>query len=754
MFYFKVESCAQSMVPATEGWRVHLPFANNNALTESGNKIYVGSPSGIFTFNEKDKSIEVLSKVSGLSDVEVSLLASDPVSGIIAVIYQDANIDIIQSGTIFNISDIFAKVMIGTKRINNVSFHNNKVYLSCSFGIVVIDLGLKMIIDSYIGLGVNGADLEVLDVEFYQNYIYASTAKGINRANQNELNLSDYHKWSQTKSSQFSSLMAVFHDTLYAVVDSVLQTSVDGINFNPYAAVVKNPISLNINHENLVSVTTMNIFVEDQTGYLHTFNLPNSTGGLLSGSDELYAIGYNSGLVYKHPDGSVDYFAPPGPFAKTAMRMAYNQGDNSLWVAGGSVNNFGTSSGWGPTYNNNKFYRFIDNLWINYKTSSDTRIISGRDFTDVSVNPLNNHIFLSSFLNGIFELTASNGLINVYDTGNSSMKSMSVSGACFDKFGNMWVSNFGATNPISVRTAGGQWYSYKLPSVVDGMQSETYLGFITTDDYNNKWVFSTHAGGIIVFNDNGHPEYTPASNQFKMLQKDKQKGYLPSNTVLCVTKDQKGEMWVGTDQGLCIFSNPGNIFVPNADYDSHQLVIKTGLVYSNFLGTEAIYCIRLDAANRKWIGTRNGAWLVSPDGYTVLKNFTTANSPLLSNIIYDIGINDKTGEVFFATDKGMISYMGNATAGGDTHGDVIVYPNPVRPEYQGLIAIRGLVNNAHVKITDIAGNLVYEAISNGGMITWNAQNFNGKRVATGVYLIYSSNDDASDTWVGKILVIN
>jgi hypothetical protein len=213
-------------------------------------------------------------------------------------------------------------------------------------------------------------------------------------------------------------------------------------------------------------------------------------------------------------------------------------------------------------------------------------------------------------------------------------------------------------------------------------------------------------------------------------------------------------MWVGTDQGLCIFSNPENIFKSGANFDARQIVIKTGLVYSNFLGTTPINCIKVDAANRKWIGTVNGAWLVSSDGYTVIKNFTTSNSPLLSNIVNEIGINDYTGEVFFATEKGIISYMGTATAAGDTHGDVLVYPNPVRPEYAGLIAIKGLVENAYVKITDISGQLVYETRANGGTATWNGLNFLQKRAATGVYLVYSSNQDGTETHVAKILFIN
>jgi hypothetical protein len=222
-----------------------------------------------------------------------------------------------------------------------------------------------------------------------------------------------------------------------------------------------------------------------------------------------------------------------------------------------------------------------------------------------------------------------------------------------------------------------------------------------------------------------------------------------------MAQDLKGEVWVGTDKGFCIFRNPQDIFKPNKDFDATRIVVKTGLVFSNMLGDNPITCIRVDAANRKWIGTANGGvFLLSEDGYSILKNFNTSNSPLLSDAIYEIGLDGQTGEVFIATDKGIISYMGDATDAGNTHGDVMVYPNPVRPEYAGNIAIKGLVKDANVKITDVAGNLVYETKANGGMATWNGLNFKGKRAATGVYLIYSSNADGTETFVTKILFVN
>ncbi|MEI6594897.1 MAG: two-component regulator propeller domain-containing protein [Bacteroidota bacterium] len=750
---------AQSKTPSNEGWRVHLPFANNYTLCESGNKIYVGSKSGVFTFDENDKSVEILSRVNGLSDVEVQLVNTCPSTGAVVVAYQDANIDIIEKNNIYNISDILSKVIIGAKNINNISFYENLAYLSCSFGIVVIDMNKKLIVDSYIGLD-GGNTIEIKDVEVLNGYIYASTHIGIIRAPLNCPNLGDYNFWKFLTSPYVNncSNMAVFKNKLYAVLDSTLQTY-DGISWtvNPYPTQVKNPFSIVINHGKLLNVTSSNIFIEDEAGSVQTFPMNSLQGAVIGNNDLMYTLGYFTGLILNHPDGSKDYISPSGPYGKTAQRFAYNITDNSLWVAGGSVGGFGTTGGWGSTYNNNKFYKFTDNSWYNFDQTSDPKIINARDFIDVTINPINNHVFMSTYGTGLFEFESTSPLkYTIYDSSNTggSIRNFNgvpmISGTCFDKKGNLWVSNFGANNPISVKTASGQWASYGIPSQIDGIATDVFLGFITCDDNNYKWVSSTHiSGGIIVFDEKGD-----AQHMFRMLQKGNQKGAMPSNNVFCMTKDQKGEMWVGTDQGLCIFSNSSNIFKDGANYDSHQIVIKTGLVYSNFLGIEAIYCIRVDAANRKWIGTKNGVWLVSADGYTVLKNFTTLNSPLLSNIIYDVGINDKTGEVFFATDKGIISYMGNATGASDTHGDVIIYPNPVRPEYQGLISIRGLVNNANVKITDIEGNLVYETAANGGMATWNGLNLQGKRAATGVYIIYSSNSDATDTWVGKILFIN
>jgi ligand-binding sensor domain-containing protein len=367
-------------------------------------------------------------------------------------------------------------------------------------------------------------------------------------------------------------------------------------------------------------------------------------------------------------------------------------------------------------------------------------------------------MYLSSFGGGLIEMVGDK-ITAKFDATNSTLQRLSVvdtnyrplltGGMDFDNLGNLWVSNFGVNKPLSVKTKSG-WYSFNVGTITGGNE----LGWLTCDDYNNKWVLSLRDRGVLIYNDNGTPENIN-DDQYKMLTKEVGQGALPSNTILCVTKDLRGEIWVGSSQGLAIVSNPRQIFsVKKEDYDARQIIIKVGSNFEIFLGKEQINCIKVDPANRKWIGTPNGVWLVSEDGYTVIKNFTTANAPLLSNNVIEIGIDESSGEVFFGTEKGIISYMGDASAGAKGFDNVEIFPNPVRPDFTGSVSIRGLMNNATVKVTDISGQLVYETTSNGGFASWDGRSMNGSRVSTGVYLIFAANKDGSQTHVGKLLFIN
>ncbi len=746
---------AQQELPKVEGWRVHSAFSTNNCIEEIEDKVWVGNNSAIYSLTRSTNEIEIISRVNSLSDVNVKIMKYDLSSKTIVIGYDNLNIDLIQNGVVYNISDVLNKIIIGDKTLNNITINEGKAYLSCSFGIVVVDIARKRLVDSYANLGPNGTNLAVSDVAFFNGRIYASSQNGIYSAPTSSLNLSDYNFWSLTKASSYSNQMEMYRNRLYAVVDSTIHTF-DGTTWTVLSGQgIDITNDMRVSNDQLVIVLQSKMLIVDQAGSVETIAQKYATACLVSKENDLFfLVPDQSMLRMDRATAAIEYLAPPGPYATTATRMTF--ADGKLWVAGGQVNGFGVIGGWGPKFNNNKFYKLENNSWYSYKTNTDPRIVNSRDFIDVTTHPVTKNAFFGSFGYGVFEIKGEQ-VLAVYDSNNSSLRAPSggvpmvfVAGVAFDEDNNLWVSNSDAVNPLSVKTPDGSWKSFSFPS---SSGSDGRMGFVTIDDEGNKWIFSTRAQGIYVYN-SGKNVLNESDDQIKRLTLQAGEGLLPSQAVMCITKDQKGEMWVGTDQGLCIFRNPENVFKAGANYDADQIVIKTGLVYSNFLGSTPIYCIRIDAANRKWIGTANGVWLVSPDGYTVIRNFNMSNSPLLSNTIIEIGINDETGEVFFATEKGLISYMGTATEGDDVHGDVLVYPNPVKPDYNGLIAIRGLVNNAYVKITDMKGQLVYETRANGGTATWNGLNFKGKRAATGVYLIYSSNQDGTETNVAKVVFIN
>jgi hypothetical protein len=273
------------------------------------------------------------------------------------------------------------------------------------------------------------------------------------------------------------------------------------------------------------------------------------------------------------------------------------------------------------------------------------------------------------------------------------------------------------------------------------------------DRADQKWMIvpRDNTYGICVFKEND-----PTGSTFKtrLLDKNKGSGNLPSAEVTALAIDKDGELWIGSEEGLAIMYNPTNIFKGGEETDAQRIIIDDGKDVGYLLGTEVINDIAIDGANRKWIVTNNGAWLIEEDGSKVLRHFTTSNSPLLSNTVKSVGINGKTGEVFFGTEKGIISYRSDATEGSDKHGKVTVFPNPVRETYSGPITINGLPENATVKITDVAGRMVYEMIAEGGTAVWHGRGFNGKRPSTGIYLIFTANDVDEDALVSKLLIVN
>jgi flagellar hook assembly protein FlgD len=164
----------------------------------------------------------------------------------------------------------------------------------------------------------------------------------------------------------------------------------------------------------------------------------------------------------------------------------------------------------------------------------------------------------------------------------------------------------------------------------------------------------------------------------------------------------------------------------------------------------------VDNDNQKWVGTEgNGLYVISSDCMTEMHHFTSDNSYLLSNIILSIAMNEKTGEVYIGTENGLCSYMSGVigTITEMTEDEVYAYPNPVTPEYTGMITITGLTNDASVKILSSNGTVIAEGKSTGRTFMWNGRDKNGDRVASGMYMVATATSDGKKGVVCKIAVV-
>jgi Tfp pilus assembly protein FimT len=424
---------------------------------------------------------------------------------------------------------------------------------------------------------------------------------------------------------------------------------------------------------------------------------------------------------------------------------------NNLYIAPG-----GRDNSYVPLYNQGHFYLFDNTNWFNTNVSSTFTFF---DIVTIAIDPADSkRIYAGSWGNGLAQFYDGT-LVEKYDESNSTLAhhtassntDIRVGGTAYDNNGNLWVVNTHNNNCLS-KKSGDTWTGYNI-----SIANESDLGQLIIDRNDQKWILMRYTNqnpnGILVFSDKG--TVTTADDESRLLNFSAGNGGIPGNNVYAIAEDRNGQIWVGTEKGVGVFYSPENMFVAGQNIDAQQILVQQGSYYQYLLENEMVTAIAVDGANQKWIGTdRGGVFLFSPDGTTQIYHFTIDNSPLFSNRITAIAINPLTGEVFFATDKGILSFKSTATEGQVGFSDVYAYPNPVKEGYTGYIAVKGLIADAEVKITDISGTLIFATKALGGQAIWDGKNFSGQRAKTGVYLVFASNESGSDKIVTKILIIN
>ncbi|MGI6342803.1 MAG: two-component regulator propeller domain-containing protein [Bacteroidales bacterium] len=744
-------------------WRDHFPYNSVKSVLQKDAQIYAATPYSIMIYDNNDNSIRRLNKVmaGGLSDINISDIALCKQLNSIIVAYSNTNIDIIKNDRIINISDIYRKSILGNKTINSIFIKGKNAYLACGFGIVVLDIEREEIKDTYY-IGSEGSQINVYDIAFSdtENKFYAATEAGLLTADASS-NLAYFNNWKADLSLNEPNAEYNF----VAIIDNSIITNIVKPQWADDTIFIKQNNSWEVlDYSNLepkksfkvcnnkfvvASYSRINIY--SSTGQreetIRNYNpgviAPNDA--IIDSDNNIWVADENTGLRKIRENDEAEKYIFNGPDSPKSVAIDYRNGSLCV-VAGGKDGSFGN------IWNQAELFQYTDRKWSSYTRKDFPQLDSIRDFVSVAINPSDkNHIYAGSWGYGLFEFKDGQ-LIDIHNNNNSTLQFMSgsnyirIGGLKFDDNNNLWVTNSGAGNLLSARKPNGQWISYNLGEAGSGYE----IAGIAIDHAGNKWI-QMRDNNLLVFSDNNTLENN-SDDRGKKLTNAVGNGALPSAHINCIEIDKTGQLWLGTDEGVYVIYSPSSVFT-GGNYDAQNIKVeRDGAVY-NLLETEIVTAIAINGNNEKWFGTNNsGAFLMSEDGTEEILHFTAENSPLISNQIMDIKISN-TGEVFFATALGVISYQDYKVEPLSHLDSLYIYPNPVRPNYNGPIMINNLVGSSHIKITDANDNLVWETENNGGQALWYGTDIRGRKVNSGVYYIYVISNSLEHRKAGKVLII-
>lgn len=732
-------------------WRSHLPYNTSYSVTSDGINLYVATQLSFYTYNMATSELTPYSKVEGMSDVGMSYVEYDTSSNTVVLAYENSNIDLFKDNSFFNIPDLKIKTVTGSKRINHIYTNDGMAYLSTDIGIVVINLDKKEIKETYT-FNKNGQVISINGFLSSGNYFYAITSDGMYRAAMNSINLQDFSAWAAVDTFRNllsianvqDKILTITRDSLFTIENSNLKYLYKSDSSLRHIDGCANGFWLSENYAATFNGKAKKLNLNFQ--FVDSFNTSGFPKQVLEALPKTTWIADELSGLKKRDTLNAEYYGttiPEGPNSNTSFDIYAN--NDELWIAHGGYNQF-------YIFNNEKagISHFENEKWKHFATFEYPPFgDSIFDFTEIVKDP-DGTIYAGSNQSGLFELKP-DGSYHIYKQSSILDESITapgkyrVMGMDIDNDGNLWGCLLGAQHELFVKTKEGVWYEFSVPIPRTYQHAAAHL---IIDDNNLKWFASPSGGGLIVYDDNGTID-NPSDDRYRQLLSGKGVGGLPDNEVYCIAKDKNGALWVGTGNGIGIINCPSQVI--SGQCEAELRVVQ----YDQFAGylfqNEVIRALAVDGANRKWIGTNNGVWLVSADGDKIIYRFTEENSPLPSNHIQKITIDPISGTVYIGTDVGLISYRSTSVDGASENKNVITYPNPVPSGYNGIIAIKGLVENADVRITDVSGQLIYRTKALGGQAVWNGLDYTGRRPQSGVYLIFITNKDGSQTHVGKMV---
>lgn len=751
-------------------WRTHLPYSKIISVDYNESFIFAATPYAILLYDKSNREISLLTKVNGLNDTRISAIAWHEWTGQLVIAYESGQVDFYKNGQISGMNDIARSMNIqGSKRINKIFLSKDYLYFLCDFGVVVYNVKKKEVSETWI-IGPGGSQLRVYDMEILQDTIFLATNNGLFYAPKNSSNLADFHMWNvdsfSIKPGYIVNIIEAFHNALIVnFTKNQWDKDTTYVRYRPGQWSVLSQVDYSLKKSmrsvdnrlaiaragSIIFLDTSFQVVENIWYFQDNFLMPNDFVVDKYLPNTIWIGDESLGLIKNTNVWSNEFILVNGPYTNSVFSLY--AGQNAIIGVPGSLD-----VSWNNMWRKGGFYVFQNEQWSNRYSDTDTAFHSILDVVACVVDPLrSDRYFLGSYGKGVVQVSLS-GIEAVYDASNTPLGHVSnlpdnvrASALTFDQNNNLWVVTSGTNRCLTVKTPQNSWYNFQ----VAGVSSTDVFSQIVIDQYGTKWLASPKGGGIVVFNENG--TFTNlADDMSKRLTTTVGQGNLPSMNVFALAVDKDGRVWAGTDRGVVVFYYPQNVFT-SSNYDAQQILVEVGGYVQPLLESEQVNCIVVDGANRKWIGTEKaGAFLLSPDGTKEILHFTAENSPLLSNSVKTIAIHPNTGEVFFGTYNGIISYKGTATEPPPAYNDTILvyaYPNPVKPGYNGYIAIKNLVYNSYVKITDAAGNLIHQTRAHGGQAVWDGRLPDGSRPSSGVFLVFAVDETGQEKMVTKILFI-
>ncbi|MBO6795042.1 MAG: hypothetical protein JJ895_14125 [Balneolaceae bacterium] len=745
-------------------WSVYSSFSTINGIAVSDSKEYIATSGGIFIV-DSDIIEERFTTVDGLHRLDPMSITYDELHDRIYLGYTDGVIDVIEAQTleIETFTDINRAEGFTSKQIHSFNLVDGQLFVGTDFGIIVIDSEELLVQTNYLKIGSFERGIPVYDIAINGDTLYAATSAGIGVADLRN-NLLDPNSWDNyvlveegntrvDKISSTASLtIAISDNKLYkfknnsweTITAQGIQTPIDLVSTATSIVVSdNNSISLINNDETSVEIysnTDLNFRTIELTG------------------DKLYIGTLSNGMleVDLNDASSINYL-PDGPYLNFFSELDFTNG--SLLAT--ATDEFPQSDPFNPIRG---YYIYKDQRWQNYNRNTHP-VLEGFSYsTAFAAHNGNTYYVIGSWGDGIVLHEKENDDIRVFDKSNSDFSGISanrefivISGIDEDSKGNIWAVSYLSYKPLNVYdTLDDTWYHFEsLPINSDELYFRLFI-----DSNNHLWIPLIDVGnngqGLLI-TDPGTDISSADDDTYRKLTTGENNGNLPDDNVTAIAEDNEGEVWIGTTRGIARFIFPDFIVSSNnpSEYRAQWLINSDTSATSRFLLRDVnVASIAVNSANQKWIGSRNqGVWLVNEDGSAILKRFTRENSPLLSNNIQDITIDHSTGEVFFSTDIGLISYTDAAKEAVNEMAKLKVYPNPFVYDKHSQITIENLSDQTKIRILGADGSVFTEFESRGGRTTWDGKSSDGRMLSSGVYFIIAIDDSNNEKGIGKVVII-